>query len=358
MKIVIKVGSQSILSPTGEPLEPIMQTIIEQIICLQQAGHKVILVSSGAVALGRNYAKAVLNRNYANSVADKQLLASLGQPQLMAIYNKLCAKYNYLAAQLLLTKYDFRNKRSYINILRLLQKSLDQPHVISIINENDSVAVEELMFTDNDELSGIIASQIGADKLLLLTTTSGVYDKNPEHNDAKLLTEINLQDQLPEVSGKSGLGRGGMSSKLNTARKIANLGIMTHIANLAEPNIITRLVLEQEAIGTRIIPLSRQTARKKYLAFSQENIQAKIVVNQGLVNVLHQANQPISILPIGVEAFINEFRSGDLIEITSITGEELGVGIARYSSDKLNEYLGKHHCPELIHYDYLYLFPY
>ena len=143
-----------------------MANIIAQIIELQQAGHQVILVSSGAVVFRTwAFSRKVIAREYGNSVADKQLLASLGQPQLMAIYTKICEQQQYLAAQLLLTKYDFQTKRSYTNILRLLQKALSQSNVITIINENDSVAVEELMFTDNDELSGIIAAQIGADKL-------------------------------------------------------------------------------------------------------------------------------------------------------------------------------------------------
>jgi len=243
LKIVIKVGSQAIISPDGIILEIIMAGIIRQIIALQKQGIQVILVSSGAVALGRILAKKIANRNYGNSIADKQLLASLGQPQLMATYTRICETHKIMAAQLLLTKYDFQTKRSYTNILRLLQKSISQPNVLTIINENDSVAVEELMFTDNDELSGIIAAQIGADKLLLLTSIDGVYDKNPAEPDAKLIPVINLNDKHIHISGaKTILGRGGMSSKLGTARKMANIGIMTHIANIAEKDVILRLV--------------------------------------------------------------------------------------------------------------------
>lgn len=355
MNVVIKVGSQAILSPTGEPLIGVMENIIAQIIELQEAGNQVILVSSGAVALGRGVARRVNGREYASSVADKQLLASLGQPQLMALYSKICEAKGYLVAQLLLTKYDFQTKRSYTNILRLLQKTLSQSHVLTIINENDSVAVDELMFTDNDELSGIIAAQVGADKLLLLTSITGVYDKNPTEADAKLIEEVRLGDSLPELSGKTSLGRGGMSSKLNTARKMASIGVMTHIASIDEPNVIRRLVIAEDKIGTKVIPEQKQAARKKYLAFTQGQVHAQITANWGLVKVLAQTETSTSILPIGIEAFNGSFKRGDLLEIMNPAGIKIGVGVARYNSQKLSEYIGGKNHPELIHYDYLHL---
>lgn len=355
MKVVIKVGSQAILSPNGEPLIEVMENIIAQIIELQEAGHQVILVSSGAVALGRGVARRVNGREYGVSVADKQLLASLGQPQLMALYSKICEARGYLVAQLLLTKYDFQTKRSYTNILRLLQKTLSQSHVLTIINENDSVAVDELMFTDNDELSGIIAAQVGADKLLLLTSITGVYDKNPTEADAKLIEEVRLSDSLPELSGKTSLGRGGMSSKLNTARKMASVGVMTHIASIDEPDVIRRLVIAEDKIGTKVIPEQKQAARKKYLAFTQGQAHAQITANWGLVKVLAQAETSTSILPIGIEAFNGSFKRGDLLEIMNPAGVKIGVGVARYNSQKLSEYIGGKNYPELIHYDYLHL---
>ncbi len=356
MKVVIKVGSQAILSANGEIIESVMADVIRQIIELQRNGIQVVLVSSGAVALGRGTARKIAKREYGNSIADKQLLASLGQPRLMAIYASLCEKFEVMAAQLLLTKYDFLTKRGYTNILRLLQKSISQPNILTIINENDSVAVEELMFTDNDELSGIIAAQIGADKLLLLTSTNGVYDKNPDEPDAILIPVINLKDKLPEVSGaKTALGRGGMSSKLNTARKMAGVGVMTHIAAISEPDIILKLVLKNEEIGSKVIPNERKSGRKKYLAFNQGEVAAKVTVNRGVVNVLSSGQTCISILPVGVEKVQGEFKKGDLIEILDPENRKIGVGVARYNSSKLTEYLGGKNHPALIHYDYLHL---
>jgi len=355
MRIVIKVGSQAILSANGVPDLNQIEAIIIQIIKLREAGHQVVLVSSGAVAIGRETALRVIKHKYGTSVADKQLLASIGQPQLMAIYTQICERNGYIAAQLLLTKYDFQTKRSYNNILQLLQKSLAKDNVLVIINENDSVAVDELMFTDNDELSGIVAAQIAADKLLLLTSISGVYDKIPSDKTAKLIEEIHVSDELPDLSGKTAMGRGGMSSKLNTARKMARVGIMTHIANINNPNIITDLVLDDAKIGTRVIPEHKQSARKKYLAFTQGVAHAKIIVNWGLVKVLSNNNKSTSILPIGIESAHGEFKRGDLVEILDPDSNKIGVGIARYNSQKLAEYIGGKHHPELIHYDYLHI---
>lgn len=356
MKIVIKVGSQTIISPKGEVLVNVIADLIRQIIILQKQGIKVILVSSGAVALGRIITNRIGNHSYGGSIADNQLLASIGQPHLMAIYTKICDAHELMVSQLLLTKHDFQTKHSYTNILRLLQKSMSQANLLTIINENDSVAVEELMFTDNDELAGIIAVQIGADKLLLLTSIDGVYDKNPEEPDAKIIPVINLKDKLPELSGaKTLLGRGGISSKLNTARKIAHIGIMTHIASIAKTDVILRLVNNNEYIGSRVIPEHKKAGRKKLLALGNINATAKIIINDCLVNVLSQGQNSTSILPIGILTFDGEFIKGDLIEIVNSKNKKIGIGIARYNSQKLAQYIGNKNKPVFIHYDYLHI---
>lgn len=356
-KVVIKIGSQAILSPAGEVLEDVLKDLIEQIIKLQNCGIKVVLVSSGAVALGRSSSKKIANRAYASTIADKQLLASLGQPRLMAIYSKICEEHGVMAAQLLLTKYDFQTKRSYSNILRLMQKALSQPNVLTIINENDSVAIEELMFTDNDELSGIIAAQIGADKLILLTSVDGVYNTNPTDPNAKLLTEIKLKDTLPETgSGKTSMGRGGMQSKLSTARKMAVVGVMTHIANAHEKNVILRLVLpDGDKPGSTILPSNKKSALKRYLAFGSNLITASITINNGLVKVLSNENNCVSILPVGIESYIGDFKKGDVVDILTSSGDKIGVGVAHYNSHKLQEYIGGQQHPAFIHYNYLHV---
>lgn len=164
MKVVIKVGTQSILANDGTPFEPIMRHLVEQIVALQKAGHYVVLVSSGAVGSGRKVARQYLGRQYGSSIGEKQVLAALGQHVLMNIYAVMFREHNLLTAQLLLTKQDFQTRQHYLNIARLLREILEHKNIIPIINENDSVAIEELMFTDNDELAGLIAAQMNADK--------------------------------------------------------------------------------------------------------------------------------------------------------------------------------------------------
>lgn len=352
MKIVIKIGSQAILSNNGEIAINLLDDIIHQISTLKQQGHKIILVSSGAVALGR---KMVTLDNSDDQVANKQLLASIGQPKLMSIYGELCKKYDLVASQLLLTKYDFQSKHSYRNILRLLEYTLNQNNVLSIVNENDSVAIDELMFTDNDELSGIIAAQIGADKLMLLTSVDGVYTGNPEESGSELIKKISVRDKLPKVSSaKTLVGRGGMLSKLSTARKMAAVGVMTHIANATTPNIITKLIANDDTIGSTVVPDNKKSPLKRYLAFGTNKTQNHIIINDNLFNIIATTNKPISILPVGITALDGQFEKGDVVDVLTQNNIKIGVGVAKYSSIKLQEHLGQKNKPVFLHYNYLY----
>jgi glutamate 5-kinase len=254
MKVVVKVGTQSILTSTGMPLESRIQDLVEQIVTLKEKGHKVALVSSGAVASGRKSAREVLGQELGDTIAEKQLLASLGQHELMHVYFKMLAKHKMLAAQMLLVKHDFHMKKNYLNIQRLLYEILEHKDILPIINENDTTAVEELMFTDNDELAGLIAEQIDADKLIILSNVDGVFEGHPNKKGSKLIGVIDPKDGWPKVSSaKSAGGRGGMVSKLATARKASQHGITTHIANIAEPDVVIRLV-KGEKLGTVILP--------------------------------------------------------------------------------------------------------
>jgi glutamate-5-semialdehyde dehydrogenase len=254
MKLVIKIGTQSILSQQGKPLESVLSSLAEQIVQLQSQGHQVALVSSGAVGFGRSVARQVLGREYGHTIGEKQLLASLGQHELMRTYAELFKKHNILASQLLLTKQDFHTREHYRNITRLVSEILAHPNVLAIINENDSVSIEELMFTDNDELSGIIAAQINADKLIILSNVEGVYTGNPNDPLSSIIPTIDPDKGFPNVLGdKSEQGRGGMQSKLETARKMSHLGIKTHIASMNSPSVLIK-IMNNESIGTTILP--------------------------------------------------------------------------------------------------------
>ena len=356
MKIVIKVGTQSILSSDGTPFEPIMVHLVEQIVMLQKAGHHVVLVSSGAVSSGRKVAQQTLGRQYGSSIGEKQLLASLGQHELMHLYTALFKKHHLLVSQILLTKQDFQTRKHYLNIARLLREILQQKNIVPIINENDSVAIEELMFTDNDELAGLIAAQINVDKLIILSNVEGVFTGHPDEPDSELIPVIDPEKGWPEVSAlKSAQGRGGMSSKLATARKMSGLGITTHIASINTPSVIMRLI-KDEQLGTLVLPSKKKSNIKKWMAYNNSKQTGSISINQGLFDILRESKRVISILPVGIEQCSGDFKKGDLVEILTSEGNKIGIGIAKYDAAKLCEYLGQKDKSVFIHYDHLHVF--
>lgn len=356
MKIVIKVGTQAILSADGTPHESIMLHLVEQIVCLQQNKHHVVLVSSGAVGSGRNVARQLLGRQYGSSIGEKQVLASLGQHELMHVYASMFRTHNILASQLLLTKQDFHTRQHYLNIARLLREILGHRNIVPVINENDSVAIEELMFTDNDELAGLIAAQINADKLIILSNVEGVYSGDPADPQSRLIPVISADKGWPEVTtAKSTQGRGGMISKLSTARKMSDLGITTHITSIEQANAILR-IMDEESLGTVILPRKKKSSIKRWMAYNAHKQSGAIVLNAGLCNILKENKQIISLLPIGIVGCDGDFKKGDLVEIVSMDGEKIGVGVARYDAARLQEYSGLKNKPEFIHYDYLHLF--
>ncbi len=356
MKVVIKVGTQSILSDDGTPFEPVLKDFVEQIATLQQNEHQIVLVSSEAVGSGRKVARQILGREYGNSIAEKQVLASLGQHELMHVYATMFKKHTILSSQIVLTKQDFQTRRHYLNISSVFREILECKNIIPIVNENDSVAVAKLMFTDNDELAGLIAAQIGANKLIILTNVEGVYTGHPDDPDAKLVEVINPMNGWPKISNvKSIHGRGGMISKIGTARNVSGLGITTHIANINQPNVVTRIV-NGESIGTTILPSRNKSSIKRWIAYSTDQRNGAIVVNNCLYEILKENRQVISVLPIGIQNCTGTFKKGDLVDIIAPGGKTIGVGVARYESTKLQKFCNEKNQPVFIHYDYLHIF--
>ncbi len=355
MNIVIKIGTQAILDG-GRLREKELTSLTAQVAALQKAGHHVALVSSGAVGSGRRVAKELLKRDYGSEIGEKQVLAALGQPELMQAWARLFRPHGIATAQLLLTKQDFQTRQHYLNIARLLREISGQKNIIPIINENDSVAIEELMFTDNDELSGLIAAQLNAEKLIILTNVAGIYDGHPDTPGAKVIPVIDPgSNDWPEVgTEKSAAGRGGMQSKLGTARRMSTLGITTHIVSMDEKDAITRII-KDEQLGTTILPARRKSNIKKWMAFSDAKSVGVIGVNGPLLDILRQGERAVSILPVGIADCEGDFRKGDLIEITAPDGRKIGIGIARYGAERLREYMGQKGKPEFIHYDQLHI---
>jgi glutamate 5-kinase len=356
MKIVIKVGTQAILAADGTLQKRALTALVSQVATLQKAGHDVAVVTSGAVGSGRRVAREMLDLEFGSTIGEKQVLASLGQHELMNAYARMFEPFGLVAAQLLLTKQDFNTRKHYLNIARLLREVQRRRNIIPVINENDSVAVEELMFTDNDELSGLIAAQLNAEKLIILTTVGGVFDGPPDVAGSKMIAAIDPQkDGWPEVStSKTAQGRGGMLSKLGTARKMSELGITTHIAGLHEKDVLLRLV-KGERVGTVILPMKQKSNVKKRIAFSGTQKTGVVRVNEQLLDIINDNKRVISILPVGIKSCAGEFEKGDIVEVAAPDGKRIGVGIARYGAEKLREYIGQKGKPEFIHYDHLHI---
>ena len=417
MTIVIKIGSQSLLAKKGSGLdEALMGALISQIAELKKAGHMVYLLSSGAVAAGRSI---WCKRDGADQTAVRQILAGLGQVELMQRYKQIAQKYQLQVVQLLLTKSDFIQRSHYLNLERLLLRMRSFPELLPIINENDSTSVDELMFTDNDELAGLLSRQLGADLLVLLTEVAGIYEGNPPKNGEKNgdllpIPVLRCEGPWPKLEGKSDSGRGGIGSKLETVKKMSRAGVLSIVAAAREPDVVLQIVGEalglrtalrdlsdggvngsatnaraesiaapierwaaacaaRPQLGTAVLPAPwalaqwagigldkepRRTKRglRKWLAVRNLAAgEARIVVHAGLAEKLEGERQLISILPVGILRYEGEFRKGDLIDIYSERGKKLGIGLSRYSHIQLAKTMAQKNGAVLIHYNYLHV---
>ncbi len=357
---VIKVGTQTLTTPAGLLDVSLLADLIAQIVTLKQQGHFVVLVSSGAVSTGRSLLanRSPLQTN--NVINEKQILAAIGQTYLMQAYQKILDRHAMQSAQILLTKQDFITRHHYQNIAHLFESLRQQAFILPIVNENDSVAIQELMFTDNDELAGLLAAQLSADRLILLTNVDGVYDRAPSQPDASIIPVIDPANKnMPSLTAeKSALGRGGMQSKLTTARKMSGLGITTHIANGRTPHIMTRLV-NDEAVGTTILPQRKKSSVKRWLAITPQTqdhglMTPNVTANVCLAEQLRDPDKTLSILPVGIIGVTGEFTKGDRVHVLSEDLELLAIGLARYDSATLISRLGQQKQPVFLHTDTLY----
>ncbi|MFD2146812.1 glutamate 5-kinase [Mucilaginibacter antarcticus] len=258
-RIVIKIGSNVLTQSNGLPDQQRLSQLVEQISAIKKQGIEVILVSSGAVAAGRSI--ITVSDKY-DAIAARQLLASIGQIKLINNYAQLFEKQDVICSQVLVTTEDFKGRQHYLNMKNCLEILL-QHQVIPIVNENDVVSVTELMFTDNDELAGLIASMLNAQALIILTNVDGIYDGDPNDAGSSIITEVaesGINFASFVSTGKSQFGRGGMITKSTMAQKTAKLGIAVHIANGTKDNILID-VLANVAKHTRFIP--KRTASEK-----------------------------------------------------------------------------------------------
>ena len=346
-RIVIKLGTNVLRNDEGYVSLPRVYTFIEDIANLVKSGKQVIVITSGAVGLG----KKRLGLEDTQGTALKQACAAIGQGKLMSIYENGFETYGLTAAQILLTEDDFSVRERYLSLRTTMSKLLELG-VIPVINQNDTVTTldvslryvkEDLQvcFSDNDKLSALVASELDADLLIILSDIDGLYSDNPKTNpNAELIKEVTKVDEnvLALASGVSDGGRGGMETKLKAAKLVTRFGGKVLIANGKQPYVIKR-IFEGEDLGTMFLPSDENLSDKKRWIGYATNIIGKIVVNAGAKEALFAEK---SLLPIGVVEVINTFKKGDVISILDEDKNEIARGIVNYDSESCKKVIGSH----------------
>ena len=354
-RIAVKIGSNVLAGENGKLDQLCISHIVDQIALLKSEGYEVILISSGAVASGRSTFPV---ENRIDTVSARQLWSSIGQVKLMNTYSDFFDKHQITCAQVLTTKENFSDRKHYLNMKNCISTMLEY-NVVPIVNENDTISVTELMFTDNDELSGLISSMMDCDALIILSNVNGIYNGNPFEEGSTVIPEISVSDENFEnfiTTQKSGFGRGGMHTKFSIARKIALEGIPVFIANGRTNNIIVDITKHKKTVYTLFKPNGKKLkSNKKWLAHSHSFAKGIVVVNEGAKIALFDENVN-SLLLIGVVDIKGYFEKGDIIRIQDEEGNPIGLGKAQYDSEQAVELIGKKAEKPLIYYDYMYLY--
>ena len=352
-RIVVKIGSNVLTQADGTLDLKRIEAIVTDIAQMRKAGIEIILVSSGAVASGRSELK--IDKKL-DSVSSRQLFSAVGQAKLINHYYDLFQKHGLHCGQVLTTKESFGTRRHYLTQKDCISVMLENG-VIPIVNENDTISVTELMFTDNDELSGLLATMMRAEALIILSNIDGIYNGNPSDPASEVIREITPEGNFTKYiqTGKSSFGRGGMLTKYNIARKVAGEGINVIIANGKRDGILPHLIEKNCYIPHTTFMANQKKASgvKKWIAHSESFAKGYVVLNDGAAEAL--ASKASSVLLVGITEVGGEFAKGDIVKILNQEKEELGVGIAQYDSAKARENIGKKGVKPFIHYDYLYL---
>ena len=351
-KIVVKVGTSTLTHKNGKLNLEQIERLVRQLSDLRNQGKDVVLVSSGAIGAGMG--KLNLEER-PKTIPEKQAVAAVGQGILLHIYEKIFAEYGQATAQLLLTKADLEHRQRFLNARNTLLTLL-KLGVIPIVNENDTVAFEEIKFGDNDTLAALVGTLIDADLVILLTDIDGFYDGDPrKRKDAKRISVVETIDaQVESLAGSVGskFGSGGMATKITAASIAVNAGIPLMIAHGAEPHIIRKLT-GGEDVGTLILHIEMKPhLRKKWIAFGS-HVGGRLVVDDGAKDALIHKGK--SLLPSGITAVEGDFAAGDVVEIVDGQGREFARGISNYSWMELHKIKGqksKDICPILGYKDY------
>ena len=336
-RLVVKVGSAVLTTEQGIARE-VINNLAAELSRFKRQGYEVLLVSSGAIACGRKKL-GFPSRNF--TLTEKQALAATGQAELIQIYEEYFAQYREHCAQILLTRIDLEDRRRYLlarnTILTLLKWG-----VIPIINENDTVAVEEIEFGDNDLLAAMVVGLTGADLLVCLSDIDALYERDPREDPrarpVRLIKEID--EAVEAMAGKKPgkLGRGGMVSKIRAAKMVTALGVPMIIAPGREPLILER-IFSGEEIGTFFLPARRISARKFWIAYHSRP-EGRLILDAGAVEAILKRGK--SLLPAGIKKVEGRFGRGACVECLDEAGRRVAIGLTNYSADELQKILGCH----------------
>ena len=337
-RIVVKIGTRVLTDEEGCLAKSVFESIVDQVVHLPEEGKEVILVSSGAIAAGRTLLRQAHKQA---SIPEKQALAAIGQTQLMGMYQQALDRHGKRAGQVLLTRDDLSHRRRYLNARNTLFKLL-QFSVIPIVNENDTVMVEEIKFGDNDSLSARVTILADADLLILLTDAPGLcaWEKRDEPKEAPIpfVKEVSEELQRWAKGPSDPLGTGGMATKIEAARIATQAGHPAVIADGRQPGVIAA-ILGGEPIGTFFAPLKdRLTHKKHWIAYSLRK-KGELVLDDGAIQaIVHKGR---SLLPSGVVKVSGRFENGEMVACLDGNGTEWARGITNYSSQEIRKIAGK-----------------
>lgn len=337
-RLVVKVGSSSIAYQNGKPNLSRLDSLARELSDLHNRGVEVILVTSGAIGVGLN--RLGFSRR-PNNIPEKQAAAAVGQGLLMHIYEKLFAEYGVTVGQVLLTREDFSDRRRFLNARNTLY-ALMGLGVIPIINENDTVAVDEIRLGDNDNLAALVGGLVDAEILILLSDVDGLYSGDPRSvSDAGLIPEVvEITGELEKNAGGagSGLGTGGMSTKIQAAKIAMHSGFVMVLANASERDVI-RNIMAGEPVGTIFWPQGKLENKKRWIAYSS-SVQGRIEVDEGAARALLSSGK--SLLPSGITGVEGNFEVGNTVSVFDPGGREIARGIVNYSSGDIERIKGSH----------------
>ena len=360
-RVIVKLGSMVLAAPGGGVDQDLLNRLADEMAAMGD-GREFIIVSSGAILMGM---QAMGYQKAPKTMKVKQALAAVGQSRLVQAYADAFTRHGKRVGQVLLTSEGLENRRRFVLSQNTLETLL-RMNAVPVINENDTVAVEEIRFGDNDLLASMVVNLADADLLVILTNTEGLFDKDPKLGEGKLVEIVEeVNNSIVDMAGGPGeAGSGGMSTKVLAAKRTAHMGVPTVIADGRREGVLTR-VLNGDPVGTLFLPSAEKLAsRKHWIAYSSGRPRGTLVIDDGAAKALQKHKK--SLLPAGVTEVLGDFEPGSMVRCMNASGREIARGVTCFSSDQIRMIMGRHSeeietvlgsCPgeEVIHRDDLVL---